>query len=66
MSNNTEVALEDITDDGFSAGHTGFMLVCTSLVMLMTPGLAFFLWWFGFKKERALNHVSEFCVYGSN
>ena len=26
----------------FSAGHTGFMLVATSLVMLMTPGLAFF------------------------
>lgn len=23
-------------------GHTGFMLLCTSLVMLMTPGLAFF------------------------
>jgi Amt family ammonium transporter len=23
-------------------GNTGFMLVCTSLVMLMTPGLAFF------------------------
>ncbi|MBZ0265535.1 ammonium transporter [bacterium] len=26
----------------FDAGHTGFMLVATSLVMLMTPGLAFF------------------------
>jgi len=26
----------------FSAGDTGFMLVSTSLVMLMTPGLAFF------------------------
>ncbi len=26
----------------FSAGDTGFMLVATSLVMLMTPGLAFF------------------------
>ncbi len=23
-------------------GHIGFMLVATSLVMLMTPGLAFF------------------------
>src|SRR5471032_2743670 len=23
-------------------GNTGFMLLCTSLVMLMTPGLAFF------------------------
>ena len=26
----------------FDTGHTGYMLVCTSLVMLMTPGLAFF------------------------
>ena len=26
----------------FDTGSTGFMLVATSLVMLMTPGLAFF------------------------
>ena len=26
----------------FDTGHTAFMLVCASLVMLMTPGLAFF------------------------
>jgi|GEM_PF-6668785 len=26
-------------------GNTGFMLLCASLVMLMTPGLAFFLRW---------------------
>jgi Amt family ammonium transporter len=26
----------------FDSGNTGFMLVATSLVMLMTPGLAFF------------------------
>lgn len=26
----------------FDTGSTGFMIVCTSLVMLMTPGLAFF------------------------
>jgi ammonium transporter, Amt family len=26
----------------FDTGNTGFMLVCASLVMLMTPGLAFF------------------------
>lgn len=26
----------------FDTGNTGFMLLCTSLVMLMTPGLAFF------------------------
>ena len=27
---------------GFSAGDTGFMIIAASLVMLMTPGLAFF------------------------
>lgn len=27
----------------FDTGNTGFMLVATSLVMLMTPGLAFFM-----------------------
>ena len=27
---------------GFNTGDTGFMLIATSLVMLMTPGLAFF------------------------
>ncbi len=26
----------------FNTGDTGFMLIATSLVMLMTPGLAFF------------------------
>lgn len=26
----------------FDTGNTGFMLLATSLVMLMTPGLAFF------------------------
>ena len=26
----------------FDTGSTGFMLLATSLVMLMTPGLAFF------------------------
>ncbi len=27
---------------GFDTGTIAFMLICTSLVMLMTPGLAFF------------------------
>ena len=27
----------------FDTGSTGFMLIATSLVMLMTPGLAFFM-----------------------
>ena len=26
----------------FNIGNTAFMLICASLVMLMTPGLAFF------------------------
>ncbi|MEU9129143.1 ammonium transporter [Kitasatospora sp. NPDC048540] len=28
--------------DGFSAGDTAFVFICAALVMLMTPGLAFF------------------------
>ncbi|MFB7614414.1 ammonium transporter [Kitasatospora sp. NPDC056181] len=28
--------------DGFSAGDTAFVLICAALVMVMTPGLAFF------------------------
>lgn len=28
--------------DGFSAGDTAFVLVSAALVMVMTPGLAFF------------------------
>ena len=31
-----------VTLAAFDTGSTGFMLVATSLVMLMTPGLAFF------------------------
>src|ERR1039457_133980 len=31
-----------IMSNTFDTGNTGFMLVATSLVMLMTPGLAFF------------------------
>jgi hypothetical protein len=31
-----------LTMPGLDTGNTGFMLLCTSLVMLMTPGLAFF------------------------
>jgi Amt family ammonium transporter len=27
---------------GINIGNTAFMLLCASLVMLMTPGLAFF------------------------
>jgi ammonium transporter, Amt family len=36
------VASTDRERDMFDTGNTGFMLVATSLVMLMTPGLAFF------------------------
>jgi len=36
------VIMEDQVAVSFDTGETGFMLVATSLVMLMTPGLAFF------------------------
>src|SRR5262249_15203411 len=33
---------EDAAMPNLDTGNTGFMLLCSSLVMLMTPGLAFF------------------------
>ena len=33
-------------------GNTAFMLVCSALVMLMTPGLAFFVRGSGHQEER--------------
>jgi len=39
-------------------GNTGFMLLCSSLVMLMTPGLAFF-YGAGRAQERARDHDPE-------
>ena len=47
----------------FDTGTTGFMLVATSLVMLMTPGLAFF---YGglVGQERPRDHDPELCFDG--
>ena len=45
-------------------GNTAFMLLCTSLVMLMTPGLAFFYGGLGRPQERAGHNDPELCIYG--
>ena len=45
-------------------GNTGFMILCASLVMLMTPGLAFFYGGFGGAQECSRHHDAEFCVDG--
>ena len=39
----------------WDTGNIAFMLVSTSLVMLMTPGLAFFMadWWDGKTSSRS-------------
>ena len=44
-------------------GNTGFMLLCASLVMLMTPGLAFF-YGAGAAQERADHHDAKLHVAG--
>ena len=31
----------------FDSGDTAWIIVATALVLLMTPGLGFFLWWNG-------------------
>ena len=38
----------------FDAGSTGFMLVCAMLVLLMTPGLAFF--YGGLSRRKTVVH----------
>ena len=37
-----------------NVGNTAFMLICASLVMLMTPGLAF---WFCRGKDRRASEI---------
>ena len=45
-------------------GNTGFMLLCASLVMLMTPGLAFFYGGLVAAQERPDDHDAELHVDG--
>jgi Amt family ammonium transporter len=48
----------------FDTGSTGFMLVATSLVMLMTPGLAFFYGGLVGRKQRPDDHDQSFVSLG--
>ncbi len=45
-------------------GSTGFMLVCTMLVLLMTPGLAFFYGGLSRRKNVVNTMVMIFAVLG--
>ena len=45
-------------------GNTGFMLLCCSLVMLMTPGLAFFYGGLVGSEERPDDHDAELRLPG--
>jgi Amt family ammonium transporter len=45
-------------------GNTGFMLLCTSLVMLMTPGLAFFYGGLVGRKNCPCDHDPELRLDG--
>ena len=44
---------------GINITNTAFVLLCTSLVMLMTPGLALFLWRLDGATKCAGNHNPE-------
>lgn len=48
----------------FDTGNVGFMLMASSLVMLMTPGLAFFYGGLVGGKKCTIHHDSKFCVHG--
>ncbi len=47
-----------------NTGNTGFMVLCASLVMLMTPGLAFFYGGLVHRQQRAGHHDPELRVHG--
>lgn len=47
-------------------GDTSWMVVASAFVLLMTPGLAFFLWRNGRQKERHLHNAPKFCSIGSD
>jgi len=48
----------------FDTGNTGFMLLATSLVMLMTPGLAFFYGWLVGRKNVLAIMIQSFVSMG--
>ena len=48
----------------FDAGSTGFMLVCAMLVLLMTPGLAFFYGGLSRRKNVVNTMIMSFAVIG--
>ena len=52
--------ITNMTGAQISAGDTGWVLVCCSLVLLMTPALAFFLRGNGQKKKHAFHVNPEF------
>lgn len=47
-----------------SAGDTGFMLICTAFVFIMTPGLAFFYGGLGRRKNVLNTMMSSFFIMG--
>ena len=47
----------------FSAGNTAWVLASSALVLLMTPGLGFFLRRHGKEKKRLKYDISEFYCY---
>lgn len=48
----------------FDTGSTGFMLICTMLVFLMTPGLAFFYGGLARRKNVTNTMLMTFLVIG--
>jgi Amt family ammonium transporter len=48
----------------FSAGDTAFIIICTALVVLMTPGLAFFYGGMGRRKNMVNNLMNSAFIMG--
>ena len=48
------------------SGDTGFMIICTALVLLMTPGLAFFYGGMVRRKNVVNTMMTSICNWNSN
>lgn len=53
----------DAKDPALNYGDIAWMLTAAGLVLLMTPGLSFFLWRYGEQEEYHFYHVTElYCI----
>ena len=60
------VDIVTVKNSHIDTGDTAWLLVSTALVLVMTPGLAFFYGGMVSKKKCFVYHDAEFCLHGHN